>query len=218
MNRRQLIIISLASLSACKRGKREEAERTAPPAATQPPAPSLVPSPEASTEKELAYALELKEESGTRRVKESYRFASGDQFRVVFRPGFRAYVYLVNRGAGQASYSMLFPHPKIAVENPIPSGKALSVPDVESGWMRFDDREGDENFILIASTVPLEEMMGLGKTVPRDDFEARLAKVERKFRPSSSRRFEDSEWVKLFAARQNQEDLALILRLPLQHG
>jgi hypothetical protein len=206
MNRRYFLNAIAGSLALAGCARKPDADETgAPPAVDK------------SAEAEIGYAIEL-EDSGTAvRVKEDRRFHSGDRFRFLFRPGFDAHVYLVNRGPGQASYQVLFPSDRIAVRNPIASGKSVTVPDPDTGWLRMDASHGEENLILIAATAPLEEFSGIGADVGRDEFESKLAAVERRYRPNSSRRFEDGDWVKLFAARGRQ-DLAIVVRLPLLHG
>jgi hypothetical protein len=169
-----------------------------------------------SGEAEIAYAIEFQRGGEALHVNEDWQFHSGDRFRLLFRPAFGAYIYVVNRGPRQDAYQVLYPSEKISAQNPIPSGKEVKLPDSDTTWLHMDNEQGDENLILVASTVPLPEFDGLPPSVARDEFESRLASVERKHRPSSSRRFEDKDWVKLFAAR-GKEDLAIVLRLPLLH-
>ena len=175
------------------------------------------PAVDKSAESEIDYGIELDDSGNTLRVKEDRAFHSGDRFRFLFRPGFDAYVYLFNRGPGQTSYQALFPNPRIPVRNPIPSGKSVTVPDADAGWLRMDQRKGEENLVLIASVAVLDEMQPTDGAIGRDEFESRLAQVERRCRPTSSRRFEDKDWVKLFAARE-KGDLAIVQRLPLLHS
>jgi hypothetical protein len=211
MNRRYFFtsISAGAVLTGCSR----KDETSGPPAVDK------------SGESEIAYAIELDDPANPgmpMRVREDHEFHSGDRFRFLFQPGFDAYVYLFNRGPGQASYQALFPNPKIAIPNPIPSGKTVTVPAPDMGWLRMDQRKGEENLVLIASVMPLDEMQadasdGQAGAIGRDDFESRLAQVERRARPSSSRRFEDKDWVKLFAAR-DKGDVAIVQRLPLLHS
>lgn len=180
---------------------------------------TVPPAPERPAESAIAYAIQIQgsNEAATDPafVGEDRKFASGDRLRFVFRPEFDAHLYLVNRGPRQSVYQVLFPSERIALHNPIPSGQKLSIPDA-SGWLRLDAEPGDENLILVASTAAIPEFDGLGPTVDRDDYESRLAQVERRSRPRSSRRFEDGDWVKLFAAR-GKENLAIVLRIPLLH-
>jgi len=202
MNRRYFFtsISAGAVLSACTRSP----ESGGPPAVDK------------SGESEIAYAIELDDSGNPIRVKEDRAFHSGDRFRFILRPGFDAYVYLFNRGPGQTEFQKLYPSPRIPQHNPIPAGKEVVVPDPDTGWLRMDKSKGEENLVLIASVAALDEMQAPDSTIGRDEFESRLAKVERRYRPSSSRRFEDKDWVKLFAARE-KGDLAIVQRLPLLH-
>ena len=203
--KRRYVLGALIGLFGCGGREKERADaKGAPPAV------------DTSAEKEIAYSIELEQGGELLHVGDDWQFHSGDRFRLLFRPEFDAYVYVVNRGPAQSAYQMLFPNPRIALQNPIPAGKEVRVPDSDTAWLHMDNQPGNENLILIAATTPLTELDGMGPNVDRDDFEARLANVERKRRPSSSRRFEDKNWVKLFAAR-GKEDLAIVLRLPLLH-
>lgn len=177
-----------------------------PVAGKEPVEEKSAPAPvDTSAEREVAYAIEIDQSRGPVRVGEDWRFHSGDRCRILFRPGFDAYVYVVNRGPRQMAYQMLFPSDRIAARNPIPAGSEVRVPGAETAWLHMDEDAGDENLILIASTAPFAEFDGMAGEVGREDFEAKLAKVERKRRPASSRRFEDKDWVKLFAARGKEE-------------
>jgi hypothetical protein len=178
---------------------------------------SAVPPPERTSEKQLDYCLELQQQpSEPLRIKETRTFRDGERFRFRFRPGFDAYIYMLNRGPGENTWSVLFPNAKIEVKNPIHPGHAVTVPG-ETEWLRCDDRRGNEHLVLIAATSPLEEFAIASGRISKNDFEDRLASVERLYRPASSRRFEDDGWVKLFAAGPGT-DLAIVLNLPLLHG
>lgn len=205
MNRRGFVATVVGGLAVAGCSRRRAANDAAPPAVDK------------SEEAELDYAIELDDSGHSIRVREDRKFHSGDGFRFLFRPGFNAYVYLVNRGPGQQSYQVLFPSERIGVRNPIGKGRLVTVPDPATGWLRMDANQGDENLVLIAASVPLEEFTQMPASVGRDEFESRLAAVERRCRSTSSRRFEDGDWVKLFAAG-GKRDLAIVVRLPLWHG
>ncbi len=167
-----------------------------------------------SGELELDYAILLDDDGAERRIDEKRRLRDNDRFRVQLKPGFAAHVYLLNRGTVQPHYTFLYPNPKISRENPLEAGRAVTLPG-GSEWFTLDKASGVENLVLIASPVALVEFNTPERTIPRDECEARLALVERDYRPKSSRRFEDRDWVKLFAARGAKT--AFVLRLPLDH-
>ncbi len=169
-----------------------------------------------SAEAELAYAIELQVSGNPVPVREDRKFRSGDLFRFVFRPEFDAHVYMVARGPRQANYTVLYPGERASAPNPIPAGEKVTVPNTDVGWLHMDNEKGDENLLLIAATSPLAEFAGMGTTVEREAFESRLAEVERQHHPASYRRFEDGDWVKLFAAK-GKDSLAIVLRIPLLH-
>ena len=222
MHRRNLFVAIAGGLglAACSGGGGDKAAASKDGTAELP-----LPPVEKSGESELAYAIEVRTDGGadapnTGMVREDRRFRSGDKFRLIFRPEFAAHVWVVARGPRQSTYQVLFPSERASLKNPIAAGEKVTVPDEDSGWMRMDNQPGEENLVVVASTATLTEFAGMGSTVEREDFEARLAEVERRHRPSSSRRFEDGEWVKLFAARGSGakgEQLAIVVRLPLLH-
>ena len=212
MQRRQFLAAAVSAGlvgSACSRGVSKTDDRKGEG--------SSVPQAAKSAEKQLDYCLEVEQQGQPVRVKETRTFRSGERFRFRFRPGFDSHIYLLNRGPGEDSWSVLFPNAKIAIKNPIHPGSIVTVPDDETGWLRIDNRQGNEHLVLIAATNPLEEFAIASGRISRDDFENKLANIERLYRPASSRRFEDEEWVKLFAAGRS-ENLAIVLNLPLLHG
>jgi uncharacterized protein DUF4384 len=214
MRRRHFLtaIASAAGLldSACSRPDTTKAAETGGSGGV-PPATAK------AEEKQIDYCLELDDPSGPRKVKESRQFRSGERFRFRFRPGFESHIYLLNRGPGENSWTVLFPNPRIEIKNPIHAGNIVTIPDKDTGWLRIDERKGNEHLVLIAATDPLEEFAVATGRVSRDDFEDRIANIERLYRPASSRRFEDDQWVKLFAAGPSDK-LAIVLSLPLLHA
>lgn len=166
-------------------------------------------------EKEFAYTIELQQPGGSKRVRENYLFRSGDGFRVLFKPGFTTYIYLFNRGPRGGRFQRLFPSKFVKLSNPVRSGEDAAIPDDPKIWMRLDQHAGEENFIIVASTIALPELEGSPSIAP-DRPEYALANTQRRYAPQSSRRFEDGDWVKIFAA-DGGKDVALILRVPLKH-
>lgn len=166
-------------------------------------------------EKTFLYAIELQRPGAPQLVKEDHSFRSGDGFRVRLKPGFSAYVYVLNRGNRENRYKLLFPSSMVRARNPIASGAEAVIPDDPQKWMRMDQVAGEENFILVASMVPLPDMED-PQRLGVDQVDQTLAGIEREYRPQSSRRFEDGDWVKVLAA-DGGKDIALVLRIPLRH-
>jgi hypothetical protein len=193
--------------SACARRDRNSAEGGG----------SSLPPPEKNNEKQIDYAIELEDNGQPHRVREDRTFHSGERFRFLIRPAFECHLYLINRGPRTSQYDVLFPSPRIEIRNPIASGTTVTIPGKDDErWLHIDDRPGNESLVLIAATAPLEDFALASGKIPRDDVDDSLAAVERKYRPASSRRFEDGGWVKLFAA-SSSEPLAIVLRIPLLH-
>jgi hypothetical protein len=171
--------------------------------------------PASNSELELDYAILLNEGNG-KVVNETHKFQAGDRFRVQFRPGFPAYVYLANRGADEAAYSLLYPNAKIATKNPMAAGQTMVVPG-GSDWYTLDEKAGAENLMLIAAAAPVAEFEGTDGTLERDEFERRVAMVERDRRPRSFRRVEDKdEWVRLYAGGEGNG--VIVARMSISRG
>jgi hypothetical protein len=205
LRRGSIAILAVVLLVGCSRVK-ESDKRDSSPAPRE--------RSDAAAELQLDYRILLDDNGEAKRVTEKYHFHGGDRFRIELRPAFSADVYMVNRGPRQANYSFLFPTRKISLENPLPEKQAVTLPG-GSEWYVLDNRPGIENVVLIASTMPLVEFNTPEQTIPRDECEDRIALLERDYRPASSRRFEDRDWTKLFAAKG--ERTAILLRLPLDH-
>ena len=171
-------------------------------------------SPQSTAELRLDYAIILDSNGTTKRVSDKNHFESGDRFRIDVKPSFPAHLYLLNRGPRQANYTFLYPNDKTAWDNPLQPDRIVSLPGGQD-WFQMDSKAGVESLTLLAAAFPLEEFNTPEKSIPRDEFEERLALVERDYRPASSRRFEDKDWVKLFAAREAKT--VILLRLPLDH-
>jgi len=212
MTRRRVLSISagIVLLAGCSKVKKaaDKGGQTGP--STGPPKERN----DSSAELQLDYTILLSDGGAAKRIDEKYHFHGGDRFRVRLRPAFDAHVYILNRGPRQDSYLFLYPSPKIAAENPLPANKLATFPSADE-WFTLDENPGIENVVLIASPTPLVEFNTPERTIPRDECEDRIALVERDYRPTSSRRFEDREWTKLFAARGAKT--AIVLRLPLDH-
>lgn len=216
-NRRALLMIGSSVLAGCRN------DSGAPTVGPTKPLPTTQPKAgvkDASTlktvgEKEFAYAMELQEPNGSRRVREDHTFRSRDGFRIWFKAGFPAHVYLLNRGQRESRFRLLFPSPAVSLRNPLRSGEEVVIPNDPKTWMRMDRNSGEENFVIVAATialVELEKSRGMG----RDEVEGILADIQRRYGTQTSRRFEDGDWVKIFAADGGKE-MALVLRIPLKH-
>src|SRR5262249_53021837 len=126
-----------------------------------------------------------------------------------------AHVYMLNRGARDKDYTFLYPHKAIQQENPVPAKGIIEIPGAGADWLMMDKIAGTENIVLIASPSPLVEFNVPAASIERDEFEERLGRVERDYRPVSSRRVENQGWVSLLASRGPKT--AVVVRLPLDH-
>jgi Domain of unknown function (DUF4384) len=192
-------------LTACNR--RQQAAVSA--ASKDAPPEELSSAPEL----QLDYSILLEDGGRERRIGEKFHFHSGDRFRIALRPAFAAHVYLLNRGPLKNEYTFLYPEPK-EFGNPLTPNRAITLPS-STEWYQLDGKPGVENVVLIASASPVVEFNTPERSIARDEFDDRIALVERDDRPSSSRRYEDGDWVKMFAA--SGDKTVMVLRLPLDH-
>jgi hypothetical protein len=200
-------------LSSFKKAANSTAAASSPsgsPSATATPAQAQ----NMAGELELDYAILLEEHGQPRRITEKHQFHSGDRFRIEVRPAFDAHLYLLNRGSAQDHYSRLFPNSKVAVENPLPARRVVTLPS-DRDWYTLDSPQGVENVVLVAAAYAPAELNMPEESMAREEVENRLALLERDYRPSSSRRFEDRDWVKLFASKDAKT--VMLLRIPLEH-
>jgi hypothetical protein len=202
------VLAAMFSVSACNRSA--AGPRANPAGGSGLPNDATAQTPEL----QLDYAILLKDSGGAKRINEKYHFQNGDRFQLELRPAFAAHVYLLNRGPKQGSDQFLYPSPKISIENPLEPNKAITLPGGDE-WFTIDSQAGVENVTLIAADHPVVEFNTPERSIARDEFENRLSLIERDYRPTSSRRFEDKEWVKLFAAGDPRT--VIVMRLPLDH-
>lgn len=167
-------------------------------------------------EVEFSYALEIPDKNDLPiTVQDTFKFRSGERFRVQWKANFAAYLYIFNRGPKTNYYTRLFPAFEQAslvgaTDNP------ARIPKGASDWMRFDKTPGDEQMILIAARGPVTVLERTTARYTVDEFDRILIALERSRRPRSLRRFDDGHWHRVTAAG-SQADLAIVNRLPLYH-
>ena len=159
------------------------------------------------------YGIELED---LRRVTEDFPFRSGDGFRFVLESGFPAHVYLFNRGAGDRTYTRLFPRNAAEDRRGVPPGREIRAPSGD-GWYRMDTETGTEQLVLVVTTAPLGDL-GMDMDPDRDAnaFEQRLEELERAYRPLRFGREQADDDVELVVDR-GVGDTALVVRIPLRH-
>src|ERR1017187_1636489 len=137
-----VVVLGTALLSACRYeppgqtvGRTKRLPESEPKAQAKNPAVQRLPP---LGEKEFAYSIELQRPDGSKRVREDYPFHSQDGFRLLIKPGFSAYLYLINRGARDSRFHVLFPSKALNLRNPVRPGDTASIPDDAKKWMRMD--------------------------------------------------------------------------------
>jgi len=165
-----------------------------------------------SPELQLDYSI-LLDGAPPRRISEKYQFQSGDRFRLEVRPAFAGWVYLFSRGAGQKEYLCLYPNQDAQRGKALISGQTVTLPGGDN-WYTLDDSPGSEAMVLVASAMPIAD---LGPSVPlaQDDFEERIAKLERERRPRTAKRVEEAGWTKLFVS--HDDAAAMVMRISIDH-
>jgi len=213
--RNWLTLAAVSLMAACK--KTETASEVKPPSkekekekSQEIPRDAIV-----VNELQLDYSIVLSVDDASRSVNEQFAFRNGDRFRFRLRPGFEAHIYLLSRGARQKQYTFLYPHKDIKQENPVPPKEIIEIPGSGTDWLMMDKVSGTEQLVLIASPSPLVEFNVPAVSIERDEFEERLGRVERDYRPTSSRRLETGGWVSILASRGPKT--AMVVRLPLDH-
>lgn len=164
---------------------------------------------------EFSYGLELEDRDGPRPVTEDFPFRSGDRFRFTLEAKFPAYAYLFNRGAGEGSYTRLFP-PDPSGGNPrrLPAGEVMAPPG--DAWYRMDTEAGVEQMVLVVATAPLAELDVWDDDLEAAAFEQQLGALEQAYRPLGFRRDRVGERVEL-VAEQGDDEVAMVVRIPLRH-
>lgn len=163
---------------------------------------------------EFSYGLELEDRDGSRQVTEDFPFRSGDRFRFALEAGFPAYAYLYNRGAGEGSYTRLFPPDPSDDPRPLPAGEVMA--PSEDAWYRMDTEAGVEQMVLVVATAPLAELDVRDDDLEAAAFEQQLGALEQTYRPAGFRRNRVGERVEL-AAEQGDGEVAMVVRIPLRH-
>ena len=162
----------------------------------------------------LRYGLELEDRDGGRFVQEDFAFRSGDRFRFVIESESSVYAYLFNRGAGEPSYSQLFPR-EPGRGRELPSDREVTVPP--DSWYRMDEEAGVEQMVLVVATEPVDELEFYGEEDLRAAaFEQHLGNLERTYRPERFRRRAVDERVELLAEGPDGA-MVMVVRIPLQH-
>jgi len=91
-----------------------------------------------------------------RRLREGDVVHENDQYQIMVQPFQRCYLYIINRDASGAVYPV-FPRDEIITTNPLEPGTEYYFPDGDN-MLAFDDVVGIENFYIVASLSPLNDI------------------------------------------------------------
>ena len=162
------------------------------------------------------YAIEIEDrlsESGLRRAGAGHVFRSGERFRVAIRADFEAFAYLLNRGAGEAAYQLLFPGGGSG--NPIPADQELRMPG-DGNWLRLDRDAGIEHLVLVVSSEPRREIEASGGAIPMEAFEEAAARIALRSGPASRSSVRQDGYTEVFLSAE-RGGAAVVERLPVRH-
>ena len=179
-----------------------------PPAAPRDGTRSLRPKSIGAGVRTLSYTLELNRPDGPRRVPHDWAFGAGDQFRLRLGVDFDAWLYLFNRAAGDAVYTVLCPLTASERRPLPPSERAVVLP--EGVWLTMDDTPEDEELVLVASNRPWPLPAGR-ETIPAGELEAAFEQAEAGLESRNWRRSEVGDRVEL--AVEESGELVVVLRL-----
>jgi len=96
-------------------------------------------------------------------VKEGDTLFSNERFRINFRLNHDSYLYIL-LFSSQEEASILFPNPKIALDNYIRGNVPYSLPG-EGLWFFLDDHPGIESLYFVASYEPMNDIAKLLSTI-----------------------------------------------------
>ncbi len=181
------------------------------PEATDAPRPAtrgLTPKSTGSGYLNLSYALELNQPRGPRLVPGSHAFRPGDQFRLRLGADATVWLYLFNRAAGDAVYTVLYPQTASEHGPLAPSQRDVLLPaDV---WLTMDDTPEDEQLVLVASTQAWPLAAGR-EALPASELDAALERAEGSLESLNWRRSEAGDRVQLTI--EESDGLVVVLRL-----
>lgn len=216
MTRRDAALLAAALLSGCRRPA-EPAAGGRDPVSGDPVQPIRAGGVTPKDEVQFAYALEIPDANGlTVTVRDTFRFRSGERFRLRWTADFPAHVYLFNRAPGSSSYVRLTPAPGEASLVGASIDEPARIPRNTAEWLRLDRTPGDEVLVLVVSRASVPSLERQPTAYGAGEFDRILTALERNRRARSLRFFDEGHWHKCVAA--GPTDLAVISRLPLYHG
>src|SRR5437868_3854927 len=116
-----------------------------------------------SSERSLAYSLTVQKMRDGKPFQDQFEssgqeiFENGWKFRINLSSPQDGYLYLLNEGPASGdltTYNLLFPESNTNGGSP----RVAANQKLQTGWMRFDDHQGTENFWLVWSASPVKEL------------------------------------------------------------
>lgn len=100
-------------------------------------------------------AVELERNGQKSTVLPTYTFQNGDKVKFIYTTNVDAYVYWISQGTS-GSYYMLFPNPKVGMDNYIKKNAVHTIP--VKGSFKFSGKPGAEKILLVMSPEKIPEL------------------------------------------------------------
>lgn len=216
MNRRKLMFATAtAFLASCGR-KAEQEPVTPPPVSPNPPVSGDVLAP--PDELRFAYSIEIRSAQGEPVVVQpDFRFHVGDRFRFRWRLFAPLHLFLFHRAPDSTAYQCIFPsssHSESAFVGA--SSEPVPIPKDPADWFRLGGSSGAEQFVIVASTVPLPGFADGSRPVETGELDRRLFQIAHEYSPRTLAYNLDGNW-KQFTVKASARGVVVVERLLLSH-
>ena len=105
----------------------------------------------------IKITLELYRDGKKSMVLPSHVFKSGDRVKILYAANIDCFVYWLSEGTS-GDYYMLFPNPKVGMDNWVKQNEIYSIPDKPGATFKFKGPTGVEKIILIVSPRKIDEL------------------------------------------------------------
>lgn len=217
MNRRVVLLATTSAfLAAC--GRKAEPQPVAPPTVSpNPPVSSDGLAP--PDELRFAYSIEIPSAKGKPvAVRPEFRFHTGDRFRFRWRLFAPLHLFLFHRAPDSSAYRCVFPsssHRESAFVGA--SSEPIPIPKDPDDWFRLGGSSGAEQFVIVASTVPLPRLADGSSPVETGELDRSLFQIAHEYPPRTFAYDFDGNW-KQFTVKTSARGVVVVERLLLSHS
>lgn len=121
------------------------------------PAEESQPTGEPSVTTGVKITLELERDGKTSRVLPTHTFRTGDRVKLIYTTNIDCYVYWMAEGTS-GEYYMLFPNPKVGMDNWVKKNTAYTIPAKDGATFKFKEPKGVEKILLIMSPQKMPDL------------------------------------------------------------